>query len=215
VINYHPGTDDPLPQKAFVSIEERAVASPLSACRTRFTTEDKVSKLLLDLIEGLDLLWSRPEKIVHRDLKPANLLIRDDESVVIIDLGIVREEGTPGITYDDSPWGPCTPLYSSPEQSRNDKKNISFKSDFFALGTIAYELISGANPYGKPSDDARAIFNNVRNVQPQTLFKLGRASEPFSNIVQTLMKKEPFERYRTVPLFRKALLDFRKVSYGS
>ena len=134
---------------------------------------------------------------------------------MIIDLGIVREEGAPGITYDDSPWGPCTPLYSSPEQARNDKKNISFKSDFFALGTIAYELITGANPYGKQSDDARVVFNNVRDLQPRTLFKLGRASEPFSNIVQTLMKKEPFERYRTVPLFRKALLDFRKVSYGA
>lgn len=215
LISTRPGTEDPLPHKAFLSIEERVDASPLTLCKTRFSTDDTVSKLLLDLIDGLALLWSRSEKIVHRDLKPANLLIRDDGSVVIIDLGIVREEGVPGITYDDAPWGPCTPLYSSPEQARNDKRNISFKSDLFAIGTIAYELIAGSNPYGKASDDARDVFNNVQTVKPKSLFRLGLASEQFSNIIDVLMKKEPFERYRTVPLLKKALLDFRKVSYGN
>jgi len=198
LISNQPGTEDPLPDKAFLSIEERVDASPLTLCTKQFSTEEKVSSLLLDLIDGLALLWDRPEKIVHRDLKPANLLIRGDESVVIIDLGIVREEGAPGITYDDMPYGPCTPLYSSPEQARNDKKNISFKSDLFARGTISYELIGGSNPYGKPSDDVRSVLNNVKTLQPKSLFERGLASEQFSNIINVLMKKEPFERYRTV-----------------
>ena len=215
LITYRPETEDPLPFKIFISIEERANAVPLTSCSGLFSTEQKVSKLLLDLIEGLNLLWSRPERIVHRDLKPANLLVRHDESIVIIDLGIVREEGKPGITYDDLPWGPCTPLYASPEQTRNDKRNISFKSDIFALGTIAYELMTGSNPYGKASDDARTVFSKVRDYKPTTLFNLGLASEEFSKIIELLMKKEPFERYRTVPLFRQALLDFRKAFYGS
>ena len=215
LISCRPRTEDPLPFKIFVSIEERADAVPLTSCSEIFSTEQKVSKLLLDLIEGLNLLWSRPEKIVHRDLKPANLLVRQDESIVIIDLGIVREEGKPGITYDDLPCGPCTPLYASPEQARNDKKNISFKSDLFALGTIAYELMTGSNPYGKASDDARVVLSKVRDYKPKALFKLGLASEGFSNIIEVLMKKEPFERYRTIPLFKQSLLDFRKASYGS
>lgn len=214
LISYRPETEDPLPSKIFISIEERAAAVPLTSCSELFSTEQKISKLLLDLIEGLSLLWSRPEKIVHRDLKPANLLIRHDESIVIIDLGIVREEGKPGITYDDSPWGPCTPLYASPEQANNDKRNISFKSDFFALGTIAYELRTGSNPYGKASDDARTIFSKVREYKPATLFSVGLASEGFSEIIEVLMKKEPFERYRTIPLFKQALLYFRKAAYG-
>ena len=130
-ISHQPGTGDPLPHKIFLSIEERVDALPLNMCPSQFSTESKVSKLLLDLVEGLDLLWSRPEKIVHRDLKPTNILVRQDESIIIIDLGIVREEGMPGLTHDDAPYGPCTPLYASPEQASNDKRNISFKSDFF------------------------------------------------------------------------------------
>ena len=214
-ISHQPGTGDPLPHKIFLSIEERVDALPLNICHSQFSTENKVSKLLLDLVEGLDLLWSRPEKIVHRDLTPTNILVRQDESIIIIDLGIVREEGMPGLTHDDAPYGPCTPLYASPEQASNDKKNISFKSDFFSLGTIAYELLTGNNPYGKSSDSGRDVLDRVRTVTPKALSELGLASESFSRIIAVLMKKQPFERYRTIPLLRQALLDFRETSYGS
>ena len=213
-IIHQPGTEDPLPHKIFLSIEERVDAQPLNIYRSYFSTENKVSKLLLDLVEGLDLLWSRPEKIVHRDLKPTNILVRKDKSVVIIDLGIVREEGMPGLTHDNAPWGPCTPLYASPEQATNDKTNISFKSDFFALGTIAYELMTGENPYGKESDSGRDVLHRVRTFKPKALSELGLASERFSKIIEVLMKKQPFERYRTIQLFKQALQDFRGTANG-
>jgi eukaryotic-like serine/threonine-protein kinase len=211
----HPETDDPLLHRLFVSIEERIDAIPLHKCQPQFSTEAKVSLLLLNLVDGLDLLWSRQEKIVHRDLKPANILIRKDESVVIIDLGIVREEGSAGLTDDYALWGPCTPPYASPEHANNDKKNISFKSDFFALGTIAYELISGSNPYhDSQSDTATDILLKIRTFVPKTLHALGLSSRAFSDIIEVLMKKEPFERFRTVSRFKQALLDFREASYG-
>jgi len=212
--SHHPETGDPLPYLIFVSIEERIDALPLTQCRSLFSTEDKASKLLLNLIDGLDILWSRPEKIVHRDLKPANILIRQDESVVIIDLGIVREEGTAGITDDYAPWGPCTPPYASPEQANNDKNNISFRSDFFSLGTIEYELIAGFNPYQSNNDSREDILNKVRSLVPKTLYECGLTAMSFSDIIEVLMKKHPFERYRTVSRFRQALVDYREASYG-
>ena len=131
-------------------------------------------------------------------------------------LPLVREEGVPGLTDDYAQWGPCTPPYASPEQAKNDKKNISFKSDLFSLGTMTYELITGANPYFDPHNDTKPdVFKKVCSLVPKSLHQLGLTSKPFSDIIEVLMKKEPFERYRTVGRFTQALLDFREASYGS
>ncbi len=205
---HDPDNGDSLTHLVFVSIEERVDAEPLTKCKARFTTESKVLDLLSSLIEGLDLLWSRPEKIVHRDLKPENILIKKDGSVVIIDLGIVREEGAPGLTDDAAQWGPCTPPYASPEQARNDKMNITFKSDLFTLGTIAYELLTGSNPYVDPKTDSKEdILHKILTLAPATLHALGKTTQLFSQMIEVLMKKEPFERFRTVSRFKQSLQD--------
>lgn len=205
VFTHDPDTEDPLKFRLFVSIEERIKALPLNSCRAMFATESKVIQLLLGLIDGLDLLWSRQEKLVHRDLKPENILIRPDESVAIIDLGIVREEGTVGLTEDNAIYGPCSPPYASPEQAANDKKSISFKSDFFALGTNAYELITGKNPYFCNGDSREDVLEKVKCLVPTPLYQLKKSSKAFSDILETVMKKHPYERYRTVSRFREAL----------
>lgn len=210
-----PDTGDHLPHLLFVTIEERVDAEPLTKCTAQFTTESEVIGLLISLTDGLNLLWSRPEKIVHRDLKPANILIRKDGSIVIIDLGIVREEGTPGLTDDAAEWGPCTPPYASPEQARNDKKNITFKSDLFTLGTIAYELLTGSNPYADPKTDSREdMLHKIQTLVPKTLHALGKTTMAFSQLIEILMKKEPFERFRTVSRFKQSLLECHEAQNG-
>jgi serine/threonine-protein kinase len=207
VFSTDPDTEDPLPNKIFVSIEQRIAAEPLTDCKARFNTEEQVKKLLVGLIDGLNLLWSRPDKIVHRDLKPANILIRADDSVVIIDLGIVRQEGAVGHTETHAPFGPCTPPYASPEQANNDKKNITFKSDCFTLGTIAYELLTGVNPYYDPAKDKLDdVLDKVRSHTPTTLVTQGKASQRFSDAIEKIMRKQPYERYRTPEFFRAALV---------
>jgi eukaryotic-like serine/threonine-protein kinase len=210
-----PDTGENLPHRIFVSIEEQLAAKPLTECKKRFRNEGQVISLLLELIEGLNLLWSRPERVVHRDLKPANILIRDDGSVAIIDLGIVREEGTPGLTEDAAQWGPCTPPYASPEQARNDKKSISFKSDLFSLGTIAYELLTGTNPYVNPQSDSREdVLRKIQTYIPASLNSIGKSSPAFSRVVENLMKKEPFERFRTISRLKQELQECREPSNG-
>lgn len=206
----HPETEDPLPSRLFVSIEERIPANPLGDCRAQFSNERAVCSLLIQLVDGLDLLWSRPDKLIHRDLKPANILIRASGDVAIIDLGIVREEGSVGNTETGMPFGPCSPPYASPEQARNAKKVISFKSDFFALGTIAYELLTGANPFFDPTTDNRDdVLGKVISLHPPTLHSLGKATKPFSSVIETIMKKQPYERYRTPGRLKDALLMAR------
>ena len=201
-------TEEVFPYRLFVTVEERIDGENLNNCRDQFAGEDSAARLLLQLTDALSALWEHGQRIVHRDLKPDNILIRRDRTPVIIDLGIIREEGSAGQTSSFAQFGPCTPAYASPEQAKNDKKNINFKSDFFALGTIVYELLTGINPFIENQvDPIEEVLQRVISHEPKSLSCLGVASEEFSELVSRLMAKEPYQRFRTVDILRKSLVS--------
>lgn len=214
VISVDTKTEEMLEPIRFVSIEERIFAVPLTEKMQNFSNEIMVTHFLLNAATALSELWLHPQRLVHRDLKPDNILIKDDGSLVIIDLGILREEGTDGVTNSHFLCGPCTPLYASPEQAKNDKRNITFKSDMFSLGVIGYEMLTGHNPFKSVdgSNYVDEILERVCNHSPAKLKTLG-ISHGLSDIIEKLMQKEPFRRYRTAD---KLVLDLtNKVnSYG-
>ena len=200
-----PETDEKLPERLFVSIEEYIQSKPLSQCGQQFNTEAAVIHLLLGLIDGARLLWEHDRRLVHRDLKPDNILIRPSGDPVIIDLGILRETGAKGVTLTHF-WGPMTPHYASPEQANYDKQAISYKTDFFSLATIAYELLAGTNPYvGTAVITPHEVLHNILTHTPPSLHELGLASNRFSAVICRMMAKEPFRRHRTISSLRNDL----------
>lgn len=199
VFTHDPDSEEKLRKRLFVTIEERIPSAPLSDCRNKFGDAPSVLALLEKLVSALSLLWRHDRRLIHRDIKPDNILIKNDGDVVVIDLGIVREEGSIGLTEAWHPFGPCSPPYASPEQAKNDKKNISFKSDFFSLGTLAYELLSGVNPfYDNPEMTREDIFERIVNHHPQNLHQRQLAPQCFSNLVNKMMSKHPYQRHRTI-----------------
>ncbi len=122
VYSQNPVTEEKLTKRLFVTIEERLNAKPLSDLYENFNDEGLVLNLLIKLVNALCLLWNHDNRLVHRDIKPENILIDENNEIAIIDLGIIREEGTVGLTDTYAPWGPCSPAYASPEQAKNDKK---------------------------------------------------------------------------------------------
>ena len=197
LLTFDPSNEMPLEVKLLVTVEEKIPSEPLSECMDLFTDQKTVSELITELILSLVDLWEHKQRYVHRDLKPDNILIRNDRSPVIIDLGIVRETGKKGITLTHAFCGPCTPSYASPEQLRNDKLNINFKSDMFTLGVIAYQLMSNQHPFYsiQPAtiEEALGILSNHR---PRALSEFTAANEDFSNIVSKLLEYHPYKRYR-------------------
>jgi len=209
IFTENPETEQKLPARLFVTIEERIDAIPLTECKRNFKSEKQVAALLLKLVDALEPLWMHRQKLVHRDLKPDNILIKPNGDVVIIDLGILRETGAIGVTNAQVPFGPLSPPYASPEQAMNKKDEISYKSDFFALGTISYELASGTNPFSPtPETGFLEVLDNVRKLNPAALQTVCGVSMEYANLIARMMEKEPFKRHRTVDALRRDVEAF-------
>lgn len=86
--------------------------------------------------------------VIHRDLKPENILITESGQVKVIDFGIAQllTEKTPGDPASSQRLI-GTPIYMSPEQ-RENPESVSYPSDIYSLGIIAYELVLGKLSHG-------------------------------------------------------------------
>ncbi len=106
-------------------------------------TVAQVGGVLDGVLAGLEHAEQR--RVVHRDLKPPNLLVSEDGRIKIADFGIAKaldemSEGT--VTKTGGVVG--TPGYMAPEQALGEE--IGAWTDLYAVGVIAYQLMSGTRP---------------------------------------------------------------------
>ena len=82
--------------------------------------------------------------ILHRDLKPANVMLRDDNSPVLIDFGLARRaHGDEDVTGVGQVLG--SPYYMSPEQAQGQR--VDARTDLYSLGVMFFEMLTGQKPY--------------------------------------------------------------------
>lgn len=111
----------------------------------RPTTYREIAEIVMQIARGLES--AHRAGVVHRDLKPQNILIDSAEVPRIVDFGLAKRDTTAVVvTADGRLVG--TPAYMSPEHvDRSGLVDVDARSDLFSLGTIFYELLTGALPF--------------------------------------------------------------------
>jgi serine/threonine protein phosphatase PrpC len=156
---------------------------------------EQVQRLVGELAAALNALHRR--EVLHRDLKPQNVMLAEDGTVKIVDLGSVRVAALEEIV---TPLDPNhlvgTVDYAAPEFYENQPG--SERSDLYALATIVYEMLTGKLPYGgqlpKSTDSRRAHYVSALHHNPMVPVWVDGA-------VQKAVACAPDERYEAISEF--------------
>ncbi|MCX2933331.1 protein kinase [Mycobacterium sp. CVI_P3] len=128
--------------------------------------------------------------LVHRDVKPENVLISDDGEVKLVDFGLVRAVAEAGITSTSVILG--TAAYLSPEQVSNGAADA--RSDVYAVGILAYELITGATPF--TGDNALAVaYQRIDHDVPLPSSAIGGVPHQFDEFIAHATARDADQRF--------------------
>ena len=138
--------------------------------------------------------------IVHRDVKPGNLLLDARDHVKVADFGIASAAGMDSFTQTGTVLG--TAGYLSPEQARGERATAA--SDRYALGIVAWELLTGRRPFAAASPTAEAVAH-VNDPVPSAHAANRALPAAYDRIFERALAKDPAARYATASEFAGAL----------
>jgi hypothetical protein len=146
--------------------------------------------------------------LIHRDLKPGNLYISERggqcDYVKVLDFGLVKlmhEPNSNKLTSDHVISG--TPLYMAPEQAVGDQA-LDPRCDLYALGAIAYHMLTGHPPFEHESPMAVLIAHAREEVSPLTNYD-PQIPEDLQQVVLRCLAKLPEDRYGDALELERAL----------
>ncbi len=174
--------------------------------RDRLTREKQLPvaeavRLATEVAGALD--YAHRHGIIHRDIKPENVLLHDG-SALVADFGIaLAVSKTGGTRMTETGMSLGTPHYMSPEQAMGERE-ITPRSDVYALGVVTYELLLGEPPFTGTS--AQAITGKMMTEMPARLIPRRRTIPPaVENAVLKALERVPADRFPTAAEFGRAL----------
>lgn len=151
-------------------------------------TLDEVCKFLDTILD--EIVTLEKNNFVHRDIKPENIMRDDNGNFILIDYGIARDLSGTSYTDTDASTGPATVAYAPMEQIDNEKENISSQVDLYSVSLVAYEMISGINPF---SEGCSTISQVIRKIDQGNFEDL--ESSYFKDMLEFIHTN--MNRYRT------------------
>lgn len=140
--------------------------------------------------------------IIHRDLKPANILVEPGGQPRVLDFGVARVLESDGAATRQGQVLGSLP-YMSPEQLGGDSHAVDARSDIYALGAIAYELLTGAVPHPGLLDaslfKALSIHRDEKIAPPSSRVPATRGD--LDAVVMKALATEPERRYASAAEF--------------
>jgi predicted Ser/Thr protein kinase len=128
--------------------------------------------------------------IVHRDVKPANLLLDGEGRVHVADFGVATASGLDSLTQTGTVIG--TAGYLSPEQAQGRESTPA--SDRYALGVVAFELLTGSRPFANDSPTAEAAAHIAAPV-PSASRRAHRLPPQVDAVFDRALAKNPADRF--------------------
>jgi hypothetical protein len=130
---------------------------------TRFSLRDIV-RMLHDVVDAL--AYAHERGVVHRDIKPGNVLLSGRHAVVT-DFGVAKaiSASMPAVGMTTSGMAIGTPAYMAPEQLAGDPA-ADHRVDIFAVGLLAYELLTGDAPFAEASPQQTLAAQLTRDPEP-------------------------------------------------
>jgi Tol biopolymer transport system component len=175
----------------------------------------EILRIGVQIAEGLS--EAHASGIVHRDLKPENVMLSEQGHVKILDFGLAKltqPEGSGGeATHAPTVSGATEPGivmgtagYMSPEQALG--KNVDFRSDQFALGSILYEMATGRRAFQRGS--APQTLTAIIQEEPEPIAAANdKFPAPARWIVERCLAKEPRNRYASTEDLARDLATLR------
>ena len=171
-------------------------------------------RILDQLAQGLAAAHN--SGVIHHDLKPDNtfLVHRSGEkpAVKLLDFGLAKHHGAPTAStprHDEADdegyvWG--TPLYMSPEQVRG--LHLDHRSDIYALGCVAYELVLGALPFPQAQTVPAICTAHLHETPPLPRSIWPEIPPQLDCILFAMLAKDPANR-PTLAQLRSVITDLR------
>jgi serine/threonine protein kinase/Tol biopolymer transport system component len=164
---------------------------------------DEAVRIATEVGGALD--YAHRHGVIHRDIKPENVMLHDG-SALVTDFGIALAVSTAGSTrMTETGMSLGTPHYMSPEQAMGERE-ITARSDVYALGATLYEMLVGEPPFTGPT--AQSIVAKVLTEEPRPL--LPRRHTIPANVeaaVFRALEKLPADRFASAAEMAAALRD--------
>ncbi|MDH5316005.1 MAG: serine/threonine-protein kinase, partial [Gemmatimonadota bacterium] len=161
----------------------------------------EATRLAGEVASALD--YAHRHGVIHRDIKPENILLHDGRALVA-DFGIALAMSRAGGTrMTETGMSLGTPTYMSPEQAMGERE-ITAKSDVYALGCVLYEMLVGEPPFTGPT--AQAIVAKVMSDEPRPPSQLRRTvPAALERVTLTALAKLPADRFAGAGAMGEAL----------
>lgn len=137
--------------------------------------------------------------LVHRDIKPSNLMLSQNGSVKILDLGLARfiaeQQPQTRLTMSSAPMGTCD--YMAPEQW-SDASSVDIRADIYSLGCTLYYVLTAQPPFSGENQKSlvQKQLAHQRAPVPSVLEARPDVPDELQDVIERMMAKDPDDRYR-------------------
>jgi serine/threonine-protein kinase len=170
-----------------------------------------VTAITLQLLEVMAA--AHESGIIHRDLKPANLFVTREGELKVLDFGIARmRDVSVHTTVSGSVLG--TPAFMAPEQAMAQSKEIDQQTDLWAIGSVAFALLSGEVVH--PAENTQQTLILAATTPARQLAPLAPDLAPgLASVFERALSFRKGDRWSTATEMREALVVAAKEAFGT